>query len=133
MNKKLPPRLYNELIGGLQMLLALRLSGSPAADTVAAMATAWEVALTAGRKWNEQEDAGRFQTAFATLAGTIRYWPAPRDMLDVLPPPAEKLKLEHRYLRTEAEKVAGLKNLQAIQRRVNSILNRKKTQPTKGS
>lgn len=34
--KELPTQLHNAMIDGLTMLLTLRLSGSPAADTVAA-------------------------------------------------------------------------------------------------
>lgn len=122
--KKLPPSLYNELISGLQLMLALRLSGSPAADTVAATATAWEIALTTGKEWDEQADAGRFDAAFSVLAGTQRYWPAPCDLLNALPPRSEPLKIEYQYWRTPEEKAAGQRNLKAIQTAIKQVLTK---------
>lgn len=47
--KELPTQLHNAMIDGLTMLLTLRLSGSPAADTVAATAQTWSRVLAHGR------------------------------------------------------------------------------------
>ena len=47
--KELPTQLHNAMIAGLTMLLTLRLSGSPAADTVAATAQTWSRVLAHGR------------------------------------------------------------------------------------
>ncbi|WP_274571578.1 hypothetical protein [Neisseria leonii] len=82
---RLPDNLFNEIVDGLQLMLALRLSGAPAADTAGATVRAWETALTAQHQWDGRLDAGRFQTAFALLAGEIRHWPTPADLLDRLP------------------------------------------------
>ena len=130
MSKKLPPALYNELISGLQMMLALRLSGSPAADTVAATAAAWEIALAKGRKWDEQEDRGRFQTGFEILAGSTRYWPAPCDLLDALPPRPEPLKLEYYYQKPTA---AQLKKKDALVAKLTQTLTGKRRHLPKGN
>jgi hypothetical protein len=66
--KELPTQLHNAMIDGLTMLLTLRLSGSPAADTVAATAQTWNRVLAHGRAWDETRDVPRFQTAFMVLA-----------------------------------------------------------------
>lgn len=123
--KELPTQLHNAVIDGLTMLLTLRLSGTPAADTAAATAQTWSRVLAHGREWDEARDLKRFQTAFMVLANEINRWPSPKDFLAVLPPPPEPLKLEHRYLRTEAEKAQGQAALKQIKTAVKSILNGK--------
>ena len=90
-NRILPKTVFNEVLNGLLMLLALRLPGTPAADAIAATAAAWEIALTSGKAWRD-EDAPRFQTAFATLAATAEAWPAPAALLKAMPPPPEPRK-----------------------------------------
>lgn len=92
-NRILPKTVFNEVLNGLLMLLALRLPGTPAADAIAATAAAWEIALTSGKAWRD-EDAPRFQTAFATLAATAEAWPAPAALLKAMPPPPEPLMIE---------------------------------------
>lgn len=77
--KELPTQLHNAMIDGLTMLLTLRLSGSPAADTVAATAQTWSRVLAHGRAWDEARDVPRFQTAFMVLANEMSRWPSPRD------------------------------------------------------
>lgn len=115
---KLPDVLYDELARGLQLLLALRLGGAPAADTVGATADAWERALCAKKVWDGQRDCGRFAAGFDVLAATCRYWPAPVDLLAALPPPPQPLLLEHRYLAKTPEELAR------GQARVKAILGR---------
>jgi len=56
-------------------------------------AQAWVEAITDGRSWDRQRDAGRVRTAFLTLARTIRRWPAPVEFLEALPPVAAPLAL----------------------------------------
>ncbi|MCP1659311.1 hypothetical protein [Neisseria perflava] len=129
MSRTLPANLYNEMVGGLQMMLALRLSGAPAADTVGALAQAWEIALTCNRVWDATLDAGRFQTAFAVLAGQINRWPVPADVLNALPPRPEPPKLAHRYAPTAAEKAQGKDNLRRIAESVKAVLLNKKMPP----
>lgn len=104
---KLPAPLYNELLDGLQLMLALRLSGAPAADTVAATATAWEMALSHGRAWDEAADQGRFQTAFRQMAAEMTWWPAPADLLARLPPRPPPKQLAHHYHPTAAQRQAA--------------------------
>lgn len=123
--KELPAQLHNAMIDGLTMLLTLRLSGSPAADTVAATAQTWSRVLAHGRAWDETRDVPRFQTAFMVLANEISRWPSPKDFLDKLPPPPEPLKLEHHYRPSADEKARGKAALKQIQSAVKAILNGK--------
>ncbi|MFV2030540.1 hypothetical protein [Neisseria sp. S1] len=104
--RELPTQLHNTMIDGLTMLLTLRLAGSPAADTVAATAQTWSRVLAHGREWDETRDVKRFQTAFMVLANETDRWPAPKDFLDKLPPPPERLKLEYQQQPTEEQKKA---------------------------
>lgn len=127
--KELPTQLHNAMIDGLTMLLTLRLSGSPAADTVAATAQTWSRVLAHGRAWDEARDVPRFQTAFMVLANEMSRWPSPKDFLDKLPPPPEPLKLEHHYHPTEEEKAKGKSALSRIQGAIKEVLKGKSLIP----
>ena len=127
--KELPTQLHNAMIDGLTMLLTLRLSGSPAADTVAATAQTWSRVLAHGRAWDEARDVPRFQTAFMVLANETNRWPSPKDFLDKLPPPPEPLKLEHHYHPTEEEKAKGKSALSRIQSAIKEVLKGKSLIP----
>lgn len=128
--KELPAQLHNAVIDGLTMLLTLRLAGTPAADTAAATAQTWSRVLAHGREWDEARDVKRFQTAFMVLASETNRWPSPKDFLDVMPPPPEPLKLEHRYQRSEAEKAEGQAVLKRIKTSIKSILKGKTIGPS---
>jgi len=70
--------LRTEIVTGLQKLLALRLPGSPAADTATATAEVWIEALSnAAIAWNEQLDRARVRAAFGRLVVSCDRWPAP--------------------------------------------------------
>lgn len=103
----LPPKLHNAVIDGLTMLLALRLTGTPAMDTVVATAQAWSKVLAFGRDWDEEQDVARFQAGFLQLAAVIDRWPAPKDLLDKLPPRPERMKLEYKHDPSPAERAAA--------------------------
>lgn len=129
--KELPPILHNAVVDGLTMMLALRLPGTPAADTVAATAAAWSVALAANKQWDAEADLPRIQTAFTVLAANTDRWPAPRHLLDCLPPPPERLKLEHKHRPSEKEKAAAAAVLAEIKNRLAKapVFNRGWMQP----
>lgn len=127
--KELPTQLHNAVIDGLTMLLTLRLSGTPAADTAAATAQTWSRVLAHGREWDEARDLKRFQTAFMVLANEINRWPSPKDFLAVLPPPPAPLMLAHHYQPTAAEKAKGKSNLNRLQSIIKVVLNGKSLKP----
>ncbi|MDO1509970.1 MULTISPECIES: hypothetical protein [unclassified Neisseria] len=114
--KELPDSLHNAVVDGLTLLLALRLPGTPAADTVQATAQVWSVALAAGKTWDAEQDIPRIQTAFSLLAAQTDRWPAPRDLLGCLPPRPERLKLEHRHQPTPEQQEKAKAVMAKIQR-----------------
>ena len=67
-----------EVLLGLQKLVALRLPGCPADDSVRATAEVWIEALSgAAIAWNEQLDRARVRAAFGRLVVSCERWPAP--------------------------------------------------------
>ena len=85
--------LEREIARGLQGLIALRLTGAPADDSVTLTLDVWLVAMESlSVHWNEQLDAERVRRAFRTLYRICDRWPPPKLFLDNLgnrdPPPA---------------------------------------------
>lgn len=85
--------LEREIARGLQGLIALRLSGAPADDSVTLTLDVWLAAIESlPVNWNEQLDAERVRRAFRTLYRICDRWPPPKVFLDNLgnrdPPPA---------------------------------------------
>lgn len=79
--------LQNEIIDGISTLIVLRLPNTPAADTVEAVAKIWvNVFLRQPVGWQEDLDKGRIQAAFLRGAGNLTAWPAPRQIIELLPP-----------------------------------------------
>ncbi len=89
--------LEREIARGLQGLIALRLSGAPADDSVTLTLDVWLAAIESlSVNWNEQLDAERVRRAFRTLYRICDRWPPPKVFLDnlgnrdppkALPPP----------------------------------------------
>ena len=89
--------LEREIARGLQGLIALRLSGAPADDSVTLTLDVWLAAIESlSANWNEQLDAERVRRAFRTLYRICDRWPPPKVFLDnlgnrdppkALPPP----------------------------------------------
>ncbi len=85
--------LEREIARGLQGLIALRLSGAPADDSVTLTLDVWLAAIESlSVNWNEHLDAERVRRAFRTLYRICDRWPPPKVFLDNLgnrdPPPA---------------------------------------------
>ena len=85
--------LEREIARGLQGLIALRLAGAPADDSVTLTLDVWLAAIECQAvTWNEQADAERIRRAFRTLYRICDRWPPPKVFLDNLgnrdPPPA---------------------------------------------
>lgn len=83
----------NAIVDGLQMLVVLALPNAPLAETVHLTAEVWIDTLWQCRRWDAQCDGQRLHAAFAALAVSLRRWPAPRSLLDVLPPPPEPIRI----------------------------------------
>ncbi len=85
--------LEREIARGLQGLIALRLTGAPADDSVTLTLDVWLAAIEGlSGNWNEQLDAERVRRTFRTLYRICDRWPPPKVFLDNLgnrdPPPA---------------------------------------------
>jgi len=82
-----PEWFKQSIIEGLQGLMILRLRGTPAADTVTAVASVWISALSSRPiAWDEAQDRDRINKAFVELAATATHWPSPSEFLAILPP-----------------------------------------------
>lgn len=76
----------DEIINGLQALVAIRLRGAPSAETLPTVAKVWMTALSSRPvEWNEGLDTARIRAAFVELAATAKHWPSPAEFLALLP------------------------------------------------
>lgn len=86
----IPSWFHNRIIEGIQLLHSLHLDGRPAAEVITITATGWiDVLWRAPRAWDENRDADRLALAFYSLSRQVDRWPAPRQLLDHLPPARE--------------------------------------------
>ena len=77
--------LEREIARGLQGLIALRLTGAPADDSVTLTLDVWLAAIESQAvTWNEQLDAERVRRTFRALYRLCDRWPAPKLFLDNL-------------------------------------------------
>lgn len=81
------------IISGIQRLLSLSLDGTPAAKTITLTAATWADVLWHNRQWDATLDETRIAEAFRQLAMRADRWPAPKQLLLVLPARPEPLKL----------------------------------------
>lgn len=77
------------VIDGLTMLVPLSLPGTPAAEAVPLTAQAWINTLWDHGRWDQEPDMPRLQAGFVRLARTHDRWPAPRHLLEAMPPRRE--------------------------------------------
>jgi len=89
------------VISGLQMLLALRLRNAPSAETTPALTKVWLAAMSSRPiAWDETQDLPRLKKAFTELAARSTHWPAPADLMSVMPPRANQFKLDYKAKQT---------------------------------
>lgn len=87
MSERVPDWFYNAVVDGIQRLHVLSLQGTPAAETVTLTAQVWiDTLWHTPRSWDEARDLPRLQEAFRAIAGRVDRWPAPRAVLEHLPP-----------------------------------------------
>jgi hypothetical protein len=110
-------RLMNDWIrkevgDGLEALLALRLKNTPAEDMIELTADIWERAFRQ-RVHTKAIDVPRIREAFNRIFPKIREWPAPLDVIELMPPRPEQKKLPAPKLSDEehAASVAKLKEM----------------------
>lgn len=81
--------MQTEIETGFQQLICLGLERQPAMDLMGGTVMAWVTALSHNRVWDQGLDAPRFRAAFLTMMGTRTSWPAPKDILEAMPPRPE--------------------------------------------
>lgn len=103
-----------EIMFGLQKLLALQLERSPALETLDKTGLVWMEAIGHNRCLTD-EDAPRFREAFVLLAARCKSWPSPVALLEVLPerPPLPALPEPEISPEQRAENLAFLDDLLA--------------------
>lgn len=95
MADEIPTWFNDAVIEGMQVLQVLSLPGTPSAETIGYASDVWVRTLwSAPTEWDEGLDRARMSAAFLALARQIDRWPAPKHVLDHLPPRRERLKLE---------------------------------------
>lgn len=102
-----------EAVGdGLEALLALRLKNAPAEDMIELTADIWVQAFSQ-RCFYPGDDAPRIREAFRRIFPKIREWPAPIDVITLMPSRPERAKLPApKPSATEhAENVARVKSM----------------------
>lgn len=119
-NTPAPAWLHNTVTDGIQLLLGLGLPGSPGYDAAEQVLYSWVTALwRMDKDWDEEADAWRLREAFTQAAGSLGRWPAPKEIVDLMPPrvghtPLEKPSLseeqiaENKRRLREAARDAGL-------------------------
>ena len=80
------------VLDGLSALVALRLRNTPAEDMIELTADIWVRAFRQ-RVFIQETDEPRIRAAFDLIFPKIREWPAPLDVIELMPPRPERLKL----------------------------------------
>lgn len=111
--------LLDEVMTGLQKLISLSLANTPAMETIELTAASWMEVLRSQR-WSEDQDQWRVQAAFLHLMKDSDRWPAPRNLLDRLPPRQPQKALPAPEM--SPEQVA--ENLRRIREMLKPILQR---------
>lgn len=85
MKTEAPAWFRRTVADGLKVLVALSLPNEPALDLMPATKKLWiHLLWNCGKAWVE-DDASRILEAFTRLATRVDRWPAPRQLLEVLP------------------------------------------------
>lgn len=89
MADEVAPWFRTAVIEGMQMIQVLSLPGTPPEDTIGYTSDVWLRTLWSAAAWNEGLDRPRLSAAFVRLAREAERWPAPKHVLERLPPRAE--------------------------------------------
>ena len=105
-----------EVANGLQALLSLRLKNTPAEDMIELTADIW-VAAIGQRVSIEQLDSHRIREGFQRLFPKIREWPAPIQVIELMPRRQPLPEITHTVSSEEREN-----NLKRIREITNSLV-----------
>lgn len=106
--------LEREVARGLQGLVALRLAGAPAEDSVTLTLDIWLSAIDGGPWiWEEAADAPRIRSAFQTLYRICDRWPPPKVFFDHIPPRPPLMELPPPQI-SEAQRKRNLAEIRRL-------------------
>jgi hypothetical protein len=112
-----PPWLGEFVQDAIIKLLAMRLDGMPSHETSDLTTIAWvEIILKSQREWVQDLDLPRLKAALDIVQRRAARWPAPRDLIDAMPPRSYPRALPKP--RTEAMRQAGLQALQDLRNKL---------------
>jgi hypothetical protein len=108
--------LRREISAGLQALVAQSLKFQPGADMIAMNADVWHVSLKKVCTI-EPVDAPRIRAGFERLFGRVEEWPAPKQLLELMParPPRQSLPMPEL---TEEERNRGRAALKTLKEKL---------------
>ncbi|MAP35689.1 MAG: hypothetical protein CME75_07955 [Halomonas sp.] len=99
---------------GVMRLLSLRLPSAPWEDESEYTTKMWIEALWAAPiGWDEEQDAHRLRYAFNRLGGQAERWPAPRQLLSLLPDRPQRARLPKPPM-SEAKRKANRERLRSM-------------------
>ena len=124
--KPLPAFVQQEVLRGLQKLVALRLQGAPPEEGIKLTAAVWLEAMAAlPIGWDKQQDAGRITAAFAQLAVDAERWPPPKMLIERLPKRPPLPQLAYDRTPTPEERARAQENLRKIKQSIKDIVQKK--------
>lgn len=86
MTDEVPDWFYQSVCMGLGMLLVLHLRGAPGHETIEFTEQVWvDLLWGAPVQWDQELDEGRIQRGFRKLGREVDQWPAPKQLLSMLP------------------------------------------------
>jgi hypothetical protein len=113
----------DEILVGLVKLISLKLSFSPAPDSLQTTADTWiEVITPVLGNPVCQVDAPRLRAAFLILCRSCKKWPAPADLIENLPPRQSTEKLPEPKM-SEEQRTDGLAHLAVIIKKLDDEVN----------
>ena len=111
MSTTAPAWFHNAIVDGVQLIYSLALPGCPAGEVLPLTTTGWIEVLWRGGMWIEHRDARRVPLAFFSLARACDRWPAPKQLLDHLPPRPDMLAIAESAQPITPERRAALAEL----------------------
>lgn len=79
--------LRTEVIEGLKALYLLNLPNTPAADKMGEVGEIWLAIIESRLPRYSERDKGRIHAGFLKLMSEIERWPAPKQLLEMIPDP----------------------------------------------
>lgn len=85
MDDSIPDWFHDTIMEVLQVLVALSLKDTPAAEIITATSDIWAKALWSKGGWVERLDRPRLLNGVMALSRQVDRWPAPADLIDAMP------------------------------------------------